>query len=409
MNLVTICLHSLAFVDWSSSLVVAPHLRAFLREATYFPNALAQSTNVVNTWPVEHSGCSYARCVQALSVEDGLPPRVDIPDQGRFMRLPPVLAERLVAGGYAVATHMRGYYRTFLNDALGAGDVRRLDKVLSNDVSFDDALVRLTDRAAGSAPAAALFQLPQTHRPWGMEGHPWFRIRMMELEGRELPPSDDVAGARWSAIHEPDALAYARRLGLAYADRAVGRILGAIDSAGARERTVVVIYSNHGEVFDHFRNTHRLKSTCVSHGDVMAYDPLEHTFQAWRVPGLAPACLGHRVRVIDIVPTIVDLLGLSSSPVDGRSVRPLWEDPAAEAMDARESLCLSPHAYSFRSGRYKLYACDNDESYHRRALFDTSWDRAERHDLWASPSHGGVIESMSIRLAEILRGRAALS
>lgn len=409
MNLVTICLHSLSFIDWSSPLVIAPHLRRFIHEAAYFPNALAQSTNVVNTWPVEQSGCTYARCVQELAVEDGRPPRVIIPDAGRFMRLPRVLPERLSDAGYAVHTHMRGYFRTFLNGALDPDDVRRLDAVLANDLPFDDALARTNEHTANNSPFALLFQLPQTHRPWGMAEHPWFRIRMMELEGREVPPDDDVAGARWSAIHEPDALAYARRLGLAYADRAVGRILTAIDEAGARESTAVVVYSNHGEVFDHFRNTHRLKSTCVSHGDVMTYDALEHTFQAWRIPGVSPGWFGHRTRVIDVVPTIADVLGLPPEPADGRSVRPLWEDPTSERQDARESLCLSPHAYSFRSGQYKLYACDNDDAYHRRALFDMSWDRAERHDLWGSPSHQGVIEALSRRLTDILRGREGLA
>jgi hypothetical protein len=304
---------------------------------------------------------------------------------------------------------MEGYFAKLMPEVLDEGSAARFERLMARNVPTDEAIRFIERQRVGGIPFAITFQLMNTHRPWAMRDHPYFRVRAMEEFGLDAPPADDVAGARWTAIHEPDNLAYIRRLGLAYADRTVASIMASIERAGLRDSTVVLIYSNHGEVFDHFRHVHALKMTCVSHGSIMAYDALEHTFQIWQVPGVPPAWHRNRVRVVDIVPTVCQLLGISPGSCDGRSIQPLFENPATEGDDSRESLCLSPQAYSFRSGEFKLYHCCNNDSYHRNAIFDTSWDRAERHDVLSSPSHRHIRDRLAQRLREILTGKASLA
>jgi arylsulfatase A-like enzyme/Flp pilus assembly protein TadD len=104
---------------------------------------------------------------------------------------------------------------------------------------------------------------------------------------------------------------------VAYADDAVGRLLDALAATGALERTLVVVAGDHGEdLNDHGEPTH----------GVFLYDssvrvPLLFRYPAGIgagrvVPGLA--------RLIDLMPTVLELLGVAPPPgVQGASLVPL--------------------------------------------------------------------------------------
>ena len=91
----------------------------------------------------------------------------------------------------------------------------------------------------------AHFFLRSTHRPWGQkEG-------LCALMG--MPPSQcpaDAYCARKAALERPVEFAALRRRGLADADRTVARIFEATKDI---EDVTYVVYSNDGEIFDHFR------------------------------------------------------------------------------------------------------------------------------------------------------------
>lgn len=110
---------------------------------------------------------------------------------------------------------------------------------------------------------------------------------------------------------------------LAAADDGVARILAGLSRLGLAESTVVVVLADHGE------NLYDAPGRGMGHGDhlegdpslhvpLLIYDPV-HAFPAHRVPGI--------VRDIDVVPTLLSLLGLppppDGVPLDGVDLRPL--------------------------------------------------------------------------------------
>lgn len=104
---------------------------------------------------------------------------------------------------------------------------------------------------------------------------------------------------------------------IAYADRALERLLRGLDDLGRLDELVVVATADHGEgLGDHGEATHGVfvydwsvrVPLVVVHGD----------------PG-ARAVVDSVVRLVDVFPTVLDLLGIGAPDgLDGSSVAPLW-------------------------------------------------------------------------------------
>jgi arylsulfatase A-like enzyme len=107
-----------------------------------------------------------------------------------------------------------------------------------------------------------------------------------------------------------------------YADDQVRALLDALDWLGLRDRTLVVLTADHGEAFaEHGRVEH----TYDVHDEV-ARVPL-----IMRLPGALPAGrrIAEPVSLVDVVPTILDVLGMTPAPdADGTSLLPLAEGSA---------------------------------------------------------------------------------
>jgi len=102
---------------------------------------------------------------------------------------------------------------------------------------------------------------------------------------------------------------------IAFMDEHVGRLLGALDEAGLSDDTLVVLLSDHGESFE--------KGFYFAHGNRL-YDTLVHVALMVRLPGrLAPGRVAAQVSLLDLYPTICELLGLPAPEgVQGRSFVP---------------------------------------------------------------------------------------
>lgn len=106
---------------------------------------------------------------------------------------------------------------------------------------------------------------------------------------------------------------------IAYADSRLGFMLDHLASLGALDRTLVIMTADHGEgLGEHHEITHA----------VLAYNSTLHVPLIIRPPGdTAPRgqVIEERVGTVDIVPTILDLLGLKAPPnLQGRSLVSLW-------------------------------------------------------------------------------------
>jgi arylsulfatase A-like enzyme len=115
----------------------------------------------------------------------------------------------------------------------------------------------------------------------------------------------------------------AYRACVSYVDWNVGRLLEALEELGLRERTIVVFLGDHG-----YQLGEKGKwSKAGSLWEAGARIPLVIHDPRARGNGRASA---RTVQAVDLYPTLVDLCGLRVPPgLEGRSLRPLIEDPAA--------------------------------------------------------------------------------
>lgn len=121
-------------------------------------------------------------------------------------------------------------------------------------------------------------------------------------------------------------------------DRWVGHVLDAIDDLGLRERTIVVILSDHGHYLDYPGDQGRIGKPAP------LFEAVAHENFMLRHPAGLGA--GRRydalVQPVDVLPTVLDLTGGAVSPwCEGYSLRPILD---GGARSRREVAISTPHA-----------------------------------------------------------------
>jgi len=105
-----------------------------------------------------------------------------------------------------------------------------------------------------------------------------------------------------------------------YADHCAGEFLDWLDRTGRLDRSIVIVSSDHGELFDHDR---------LHHGGPDLYQGLIHVPLLIHVPGQKHGVrLGQLSQQIDLLPTLLDLIGAPTpSWAEGTSLKPQLEAP----------------------------------------------------------------------------------
>ncbi|MBI1814893.1 MAG: sulfatase-like hydrolase/transferase [Deltaproteobacteria bacterium] len=130
-------------------------------------------------------------------------------------------------------------------------------------------------------------------------------------------------------------------------DEELAVLLADLEKRGLLERTIVVLAADNGEQF--------LEHGFLKHGYTL-YDTDIHTPLAWRIPGVGPGEISAPVQNLDLVPTLLDYLGvrLDSLALEGRSLRGLIEGTSSGAR--RWHLCLRHAGPQTRRRRRPLQA-----------------------------------------------------
>jgi arylsulfatase A-like enzyme len=190
---------------------------------------------------------------------------------------------------------------------------------------------------------------------------------------------EDAHRLFWDAvdIDDPHAVRFVERLydgAIRHMDGAVMTpLLDRVDALGLRDRTLVVFTSDHGEAFG-------------EHGRFLHGDLYEETLRVpliLRFPGRLDGGqrVSARVQVIDIMPTILDLVGVPTRTVmQGRSLVPVMRGDTERAMAASEfSAPADGRVFESLRSDNLSYIVDRSVEY----LFDLDADPGEHRNLLA--------------------------
>lgn len=200
-----------------------------------------------------------------------------------------------------------------------------------------------------------------------------------------------------------------------YVDDSVGRILDTLETRGLLENTVVLFFSDHGELLGDYGMFHKIP---------VFYDCLTRIPAILYAPGVTKGGSRFRglVEEVDLAPTLLRLLdlpvpatmcgtaldealrcgddrGKADALCEAGGGAPTWHKPS------KDIKLLAPHAPTsfgpgamLRTERYKLsvYGDDNGE------LFDLETDPLECRNLYGQPEYAQVQQQLTQRLLQRL-------
>jgi arylsulfatase len=149
--------------------------------------------------------------------------------------------------------------------------------------------------------------------------------------------------------------------GIKYADRFLPALMWALDQFGLKERTILVIFSDHGEILSD-RGAYFCHGWGVS--EVELHVPLIIV-----IPGMDKkgSRIDAQIQLIDIMPTLFDLVGFETVniPMEGKSLRPLIE--------GRQDNNLNQYVYAecFKGESEKIVTFNNQKVFNVEMMVRT--------------------------------------
>ena len=177
---------------------------------------------------------------------------------------------------------------------------------------------------------------------------------------------------------------------VSFADEQVGRILDAWYASPHAENGYVILWSDHGYQLSEKEGWSKMKPW---------YDSA-HVNLIIEGPGLAEGAFCNKaVSMLDLYPTLVELLGLAAPPqrLDGNSLLPLLQNPLA---DWDKPVLMSSEEEGIRydvvlSNDYRMTRLATGET----ELYHLDKDPHEFTNLAENPEYEGVIAKLSERLS----------
>ena len=188
-----------------------------------------------------------------------------------------------------------------------------------------------------------------------------------------------------------------------FVDEQVGRILAALEKKGMLEETLIIFFSDHGDMLgDH--NLWRKSYPWEASSRI----PMVMRWPEGLVQGKRGIVSKQPVELRDILPTFLEVAGAKPSrPLDGRSLLQLAAGKTEgwrEWIDLEHSICYSPtnNWNALCDGKIKYIYSAFDGTEH---LFNLAKDPKEMTDLAGDPVHASTLSLWRGRLVEHLAER----
>lgn len=255
--------------------------------------------------------------------------------------------------------------------------------------SYDEELVAETledSHLALTSPRLtekALAFLDEVSAASGPDDTPWFlMVHYFDPHSRYLPHEGEVESFGPLPEDRYDGE-------VVFTDRHVGALLSGLTERGLAGNTIVCFVADHGEEFGDHRG--------IGHGKTL-YREVERVPLALRLPGLAPRRLDTPVSLVDVMPTLLDLLAIPEGDLDlsGRSFSGLLRGEAPDLtelppdagllLESRLDLRADATLAGWIEGHFKLIvvtARGDAEPGEKQMLFDLHADPTETNDLAA--------------------------
>ncbi|MBZ0237656.1 MAG: sulfatase-like hydrolase/transferase, partial [Deltaproteobacteria bacterium] len=359
---------------------LTPRLDAFLGQATWFRRAYANANNTPRSMP-SFMTSRYPSLVKVDKVFSKYPKVEDEND---------MLFERLQAGGWQTlgyASHF--YFRPERNITQGF-DVFDNEGALDIGPSNKDiAAPRIVPKV--EAKLAELGKAKGTGKPFAMFVH-LFEPHSSWVEHEGMPPITESGTKAHSQRYDYE---------LAFVDQWVGKIFDAVEQHGLADDTVIVVMSDHGESF----GDHSFAGQSMFHGTNLYDEQLLVPF-AFRVPGATGKQLEGVVQLIDLAPTVAELVGAAPSPSwVGRSLAPAIRGEALAPVPAFAELLAYP---GWEHELKTVIAGDGSKklihviSQQRFELYDLVADPKEKQNLYGQASAKAAQDELSALMAHFV-------
>jgi iduronate 2-sulfatase len=187
---------------------------------------------------------------------------------------------------------------------------------------------------------------------------------------------------------------------VSYMDAQIGRVLDELDRLGLRDKTIVVLWGDHGyQLGDHGTWNKR------TNWEAAARVPMIINVPGQQLRGQTTEAL---VELIDIYPTLAELTGLEPpANLDGRSIVPLLSDPTTPWKDAAFTLSVKDtprlgkqtFGRSMRTDRYRFVEWTGPKSAEPvYELYDLESDPLEKVNIADKPENKQLRADLAKRL-----------
>lgn len=179
-----------------------------------------------------------------------------------------------------------------------------------------------------------------------------------------------------------------------FVDRQLGRLMAAVDRLQLRDKTVIILFGDHGYHLGE-------KGKWSKHNSVFEV--------ACRVPmilclpgGVQGKSSPRTVQLLDIFPTFCDAVGIQpAAGLEGHSLVPLGKDPQAAWEHSAYTVCKNGDAIgqSVRNERWRYSEFTGDSG--GAVLFDHQTDPYETKNLAGDPQYKETVAEMKKLLAKL--------